>query len=460
MSTIAARRGPQVIGNADQHQETETIDFKMVTFALAGKDYAVDIMKVKEIAKFGGFTYVPNTQAFVRGVYNLRGDIISVIDLRGMFHLPVPEKQAEMEDGLILRYEGGLIGVVVDRIDRVVGISRSRIQPPHPIFGDINIRYISGVVEHDNALYIILDVERIFGREQAENQARQLPASPASQAASPARDSAPAGQSRTAGPASARIPTAARADDGDLDYRFIAEQLATLGGFFVSPVNQAWVQNRFVAWKQDRVAAGKDVQLRSEDDARLFLRGFSSAASGTLWPEDMVEELQGILSQANRSHCKIWNPGCGQGHETYSVSVAARRAFQNAVIRVWASDNDIVRISEAKTLSFQGSAIPEVYRPYTVARDDAWTFASAIKDLITFEYSDIAHAGSVPQVDLVVARDILSQLALPTQEEVLDRFAELLPTGGLLIIGDHESLAGSPLWKRVGDGQLSAYFKV
>ena len=63
-------------------------DFKMVTFSLAGKDYAIDIMKVKEISKASRFTYVPNTSPFVRGVFNLRGDIIKLVKPRIMFNLP------------------------------------------------------------------------------------------------------------------------------------------------------------------------------------------------------------------------------------------------------------------------------------------------------------------------------------------------------------------------------------
>ena len=58
----------------------------MVTFSLGGKEYGIDIMNVKEIANASRFTYVPNAAPFVRGVYNLRGDIISVIDLR--IHVP------------------------------------------------------------------------------------------------------------------------------------------------------------------------------------------------------------------------------------------------------------------------------------------------------------------------------------------------------------------------------------
>ena len=60
-------------------EKADKVDYKMVTFSLAGKEYGIDIMNVKEIAKAGRFTYVPNAAPFVRGVYNLRGEIISVI---------------------------------------------------------------------------------------------------------------------------------------------------------------------------------------------------------------------------------------------------------------------------------------------------------------------------------------------------------------------------------------------
>ena len=75
--------------NASKEQ-LSVIDYKMVTFSLADKDYAIDIMKVKEIAKAGHFTYVPNTMPFVLGVYNLRGEIIPIIDLRLFFNIDVP----------------------------------------------------------------------------------------------------------------------------------------------------------------------------------------------------------------------------------------------------------------------------------------------------------------------------------------------------------------------------------
>ena len=150
----------------EQKERAETVDFKMITFSLAGKDYGVDIMNVKEIAKADKFTFVPNAASFVRGVYNLRGDIIPIIDLRQFFHLPQEKKADGQENMLILKINEQVYGTIVDKIDKVVGINHEHIQPPHPIFGDINIKFISGVVEKAGELYIILDVIRIFGQKE------------------------------------------------------------------------------------------------------------------------------------------------------------------------------------------------------------------------------------------------------------------------------------------------------
>src|SRR5574344_1733018 len=156
---------------ARKKEKASVIDYKMVTFSLAGKDYAVDIMKVKEIAKAGRFTYVPNTLPFVLGVYNLRGEIIPIIDLRLFFNIDVPERQDNaIENMLIVTVGEQTFGVVVDAIDKVVGVQKSTIQPPHPLFGDINIKYIYGFVEANKRLYILLDIDRIFGARNAEEE--------------------------------------------------------------------------------------------------------------------------------------------------------------------------------------------------------------------------------------------------------------------------------------------------
>src|SRR5574344_243641 len=155
----------------ERKDKISVVDYKMVTFSLAGKDYAIDIMKVKEIAKAGRFTYVPNTLPFVLGVYNLRGEIIPIVDLRLFFNIDVPERQDNaIENMLIVTVGEQTFGDVVDAIEKVVGIEKSTIKPPHPLLGDINIKYIYGVVEANKHLYILLDIDRIFGARNAEEE--------------------------------------------------------------------------------------------------------------------------------------------------------------------------------------------------------------------------------------------------------------------------------------------------
>ena len=154
----------------DSRNEQTTIDFKMVTFSLSGKDYAIDIMNVKEIAKAGNFTYVPNVLPFVVGVYNLRGEIIPILDMRLFFNVRTAcDEKTELENLLILTIEEQTFGIIVDKIDKVVGVQKSSIQPPHPLFSDVNIKYISGVVESNKRLYILLDIERIFSKASPDN---------------------------------------------------------------------------------------------------------------------------------------------------------------------------------------------------------------------------------------------------------------------------------------------------
>ena len=89
----------------EKKEAISAFDFKMVTFSLCDKDYAIDIMHIKEIAKAGKFTYVPNTLPFVLGVYNLRGEIIPILDLRIFFNIDVPKRdENKLENLLILNY--------------------------------------------------------------------------------------------------------------------------------------------------------------------------------------------------------------------------------------------------------------------------------------------------------------------------------------------------------------------
>ncbi|TVQ23712.1 MAG: chemotaxis protein CheR [Spirochaetaceae bacterium] len=424
-------------------ESVESVDFKMVTFSLGGKLYGVDIMMVSEIAKFDEFTYVPNTPPFVAGVYNLRGEIISVIDLRVMFRLPVPSHGAdEPADGLILRLETGLIGVIVDSIDRVVGVSSQTIQPPHPIFADVNIRYISGVVEFEQQLYIILDTERILGPELALGSAPGTPKASGSGAQPlPASDRV---AQTVAG--DAKPPASVLIDN-------VSSTLHSLTGFVVSPVNLQWVEQRVANWQNDHDG---EVDVTTPESADRFLRGFATPDSSRLWTDEYRAAVAELLPEP-RGTINVWNPGCGAGYETYSVAALLRSVYPDSGIKVWAGDKDLLRISTAPNMIWSSEPPSEFYLDYMVKTREGYAFTGEIKDLILFEFSDFLHGTTLPPFSIVVIRDVLSYLPEEHQQLVVRTIEDGCLRPCLIITGTNEDLLPIMRCKDVSRGPVRGY---
>jgi purine-binding chemotaxis protein CheW len=422
------------------------IDFKMISFTLAGKDYGINILKVKEIRKAGNFTKVPNTPVFVRGVDNLRGDIIPIIDLRTMFNLPAETKDSSsLENIVILRLDALVLGIVVDSIEKVVGIASESIQPPHPIFGDINIQYISGVVENDGRLYIILDVDRIFGQPEPE-VARTVAGSPP-----PADPVAP--------PAAEPVLTQAPGEPGlPLDLQFVGETLAAFGQFQLSPLNRTWVGSRLQEWKKSRQDRGMDFQLTQKDEAEEFLASFPSPYSGRIWPVEAVASLAQLL-KFDAGSLVIWNPGCGRGYESYSLALLFQTRFEGKSFKIWASDNDLLSISTAPSLILEDEELDLSWKEYTVQSKNGLQFNSDLKARVLFEFHDINHLNPMPEVHLAVIRDVLSFLKPSDQEKLIGELSDKVRSGGYLVLGTHERL-DHPDWKPIGNETWSVYQKI
>lgn len=429
--------------NADlqeQKERVDNVDFKMITFSLAGKDYGVDIMSVKEIAKADKFTYVPNAASFVRGVYNLRGDIIPIIDLRQFFHLSVEKKTDILENMLILHINEQVYGTIVDKIDKVVGIQKDTIQPPHPIFGDINIKYISGVVEKQGDLYIILDAIRIFSvKEEDKGKSHTAVSSTDGEFFVPPPVAAE----------QAAQKTAAQTAIG-----FVQESLAALKHFNTTAVNEKWVFRRFAEWSSRRT--GDDVQLRSASEADEFLEDFPSPCSGHFWAESYAAAIKKILPDFTSANINAWNIGSGKGYEAYSFACVLKVKYPNARIKIWANDNDVMAVSQAPNMVFELEEVPEYCRSYMVRGTNGYSFNQVIKDSIVFEYHDITNENTLPEVDIILARDVLSFLPESVQTKVIQDFSEKLKNNGVVILGRNEELNGV-IWQSMADDPVSAF---
>ncbi|MDX9899828.1 MAG: CheR family methyltransferase [Spirochaetia bacterium] len=440
MSVQAADRREAEPKHDEKKDRSEKVDFKMVTFALAGKEYGIDIMNVKEIASAGRFTYVPNAAPFVRGVYNLRGDIISIIDLRIMFHLPAERKDDDsLESLLILRVDDHVFGVIVDTIDKVVGVSRAGIQPPHPIFGDINVKYIQGIIENQGKLYIILNVEKLFAPKGEELPEEIKQALPASTRIEPQH-----------------ITQGTQAPSGDVNADFIRETLFAFRRFGVSSVNETWFKARYTEWISGRKP--EDIQLKEQAEADQFLETFYSPYTGELWSEAYAEALMAAMPKIQSSSINVWNPGCGKGYETYSLAVALRRTYPEARIKIWANDSDLLAISMAPNMVFSPESVPEAYRDVMVKGRNGFTFLQSIRDSIFFEFHDVMNSNPVPPVDVILCRDTISFLSAADQGKLLADFNEKAKHGGAVVLGAHERMP-EDTWTETPGGVVSVFTK-
>mgnify|MGYP001668005031 CR=1 FL=1 len=450
MSDVAMLNQEIEAGTAElAHEQLAVIDFKMVTFSLAGKDYAIDILKVKEIAKAGNFTFVPNTAPFLLGVYNLRGEIIPVIDLRIFFNIPVPARaKNQVENMIIIIVNDQRFGVVVDKIDKVVGVSKSTIKPPHPIFGDINIKYIQGVVENAGLLYILLDVDRIFStRSGNKNENTKTVASPYTATVT----------AQEPQPVEKRSGLMQRANES-LDLSFIGDTLKVMKKFYASAVNDDWLKKRYEIW-QDLRPAG-NLQIQNEIDAKDFMEDFISPFTGAFWSEEYMNAFYKALPENNSLVINVWNVGCGAGYETYSFAVILKLKYPNARIRIYANDNDLLLISTASMLKFPEEHVNSIYKPYLVKGvDGSYTFSKEIKDMILFEYHDCSHQNVVPDVDIILARDVLSFVPVDMQNHLISEFNESLKQSGIVLLGRNETMPKQSGWARFNEGDILFFTK-
>lgn len=442
-----------------EQNENSMIDFKMVTFSLSGKDYSIDIMHIKEIAKAGRFTYVPNTLPFVLGVYNLRGEIIPILDLRLFFNIEVPERTGDkMENLLILNIDDQRFGVVVDKIDKVIGVQKSTIQPPHPLFGDINIKYISGVVESNNRLYVLLDVTRIFSAtsESEEGKTPAIKYNP--QIEQNKSEVKEVGPKKVAQPSFVVKEESFAGGLSETDFNFLKQSLSNYAKFYVSSVNESWIRHRATEWCSEKNS--KNVQLQNEIETEEFLKPFWSKFTGKWWSKDFASELEKALPENSAKQIIVWNPGCGKGTETYSLACILKKKYPDAKVRIYAQDTDLLSVSNASLISIPSELVSDWYGPYLTKKANGdYTFSQEIKDSIMFEYHDCKNTNALPMVDIVFARDILSLLDEKSQESVVADFLEKMKGNAVAFVGDNETMPSSFGFGEKSVGNFVAYNK-
>jgi purine-binding chemotaxis protein CheW len=136
---------------------------EFLTFRLGAEHYGIHILAVQEIRGYDAPTPIANAPAFIKGVVNLRGLIVPVLDLRLRFGADAPAYDATTVV-IVLNLSQRVVGVVVDAVSDVVPLPQASIQPPPEFAGDVlDTRYITGLATVGGRMVILVDIEKLMG---------------------------------------------------------------------------------------------------------------------------------------------------------------------------------------------------------------------------------------------------------------------------------------------------------
>ena len=146
---------------------TETVQY--LTFTLADEIFAFDVAKVREILELVSITKVPQTPDFMRGVINLRGSVVPVIDLRLNFGMQCTEQTVNTCIIVVevnLQGESIVLGVLADSVQEVVEMEPDHIEPPPQLGTKLNTKFIKGMGKVENNFVMILDIDKVFSSDE------------------------------------------------------------------------------------------------------------------------------------------------------------------------------------------------------------------------------------------------------------------------------------------------------
>lgn len=153
-------------GNGGANEE-ELAASEYLTFTLGSEEYAIDILKVQEIRGYEPPTMIANAPPFIKGVINLRGIIVPIVDLRIKFNVSKVE-YTPFTVVIILNIAGRVVGCVVDSVSDVILLTGLQIRPAPNFSGSFDTKYILGLATIDARMLIVTDIERLMTSSDME----------------------------------------------------------------------------------------------------------------------------------------------------------------------------------------------------------------------------------------------------------------------------------------------------
>jgi purine-binding chemotaxis protein CheW len=141
------------------------IGSEFLTFTLGNEEYGMNILKVQEIRGYDAVTTIANTPEFIKGVVNLRGTIVPIVDLRIKFHLGTVDYN-ELTVVIILNLGHRVVGIVVDGVSDVLSLTPEQIRPAPDFTGGLDTHYIMGLGTVDERMLILVDIEKLMNSNE------------------------------------------------------------------------------------------------------------------------------------------------------------------------------------------------------------------------------------------------------------------------------------------------------
>ena len=141
-------------------------------FKLEGESYALNIAKIHEVLGYTKITNIPRMHEFMRGVINLRGNVVPIVDLRLKFGLSKIKKKKDtciIIVEIVVEGETFILGALVDSVQEVLALNSSQLEPPPKIGNRLRIEFIKGMGKWKDEIIIILDSDKIFSPEEFTN---------------------------------------------------------------------------------------------------------------------------------------------------------------------------------------------------------------------------------------------------------------------------------------------------
>jgi len=153
------------LSSHEQSGKSSLASAEYIIFSLDTETYGLDVLKVQEIRQYGAVTKIANTPEFIKGVINLRGLIVPIVDMRIKFNLG----QARYDEStivIVLNISNRIIGMVVDGVTDVLEIETSELKALPDIVANIDTQYITGLATYEEQMIVLVDIERLMNSHE------------------------------------------------------------------------------------------------------------------------------------------------------------------------------------------------------------------------------------------------------------------------------------------------------